>query len=545
MMKKYNRPVLYLAMIFFVFAAMLSASTIKPTARFAFQKNAYQQREPIEIIDSSQSPDGKRITQREWMTVINKKKKTSSNINTLLKDVPPGSYEVFLRVKNQGGIWSEWTSRKVQITKSKAIEVNTFKIEKPLYAIGEKLTFIYQYDNPNELKIKSQKWTYRNLAGGSKIAGKPKYFMRPGKYEISMQIQDEWGNWSKVKTCTLQVNTEKIERNGYYLFVKGRQGDLLEGYIDKDYNTLETLKNVEVLDKPGTLIVSNSPERVSTSGVLYKDTVEGSGKLLVHHQNAAPVGKKLVVVATAGGNKEVNLAVSNNTIKGPSKNILGTGQAALRDYFKGSGVRNYVLKPGVPTAIYDSGSVRMWKREEVVSGMLDYVSDGSVTFTVAMLDHQSPLGNINQLSPLKKDIHIRGTFSVIEKCYTVDTTQMTEPSKLVIGSTEGEWVTGKDALTGETVRNVGNYGVAVYIHVKNKENMGIILNARGGAYQGAIKWRNGVVFDSPREEVLSSKTIATLVGMIKANESNEFVYMLPNGSAAPVLFGFIPERYWK
>ncbi|WP_070000285.1 hypothetical protein [Cellulosilyticum sp. I15G10I2] len=544
-MKRHKQLTLGMILLIFIFATTLFAVEVKPVAQFEFTKKEYQQKEPIEIIDTSYVGQGKKIVQKEWMVVINKKPKKGSNLSTLLNNIAPGQYEVALRVKSQEGKWSEQVSRKLTIIKNKPITITTFKMDKPMYAIGEKLGFIYAYDNPNELKIRSQKWTYKNLSTGAKIAGKPKYLTRTGKYEVSVQIQDEWGVWSAPKVCIVQVGTEKIERDGYYLFTKGKQGDLLEGYIDKDYNTFDNITNVTVTDKPGTLIVSNSPERILSSGILYKDTVSGQGRLLVHHQNAINVNKKLIIIATTHEDRDIKLSIANQSIKGPHKDILGMGQAALRDYFKGTSKKEYVIKAGQMVCIYDSALQKDWKKEDVISGLLDFESDGAVTFTVAALDYNSSLDNLSKLGVLKKDQHIRGTFDITERYYTIDATHISNPSKLVIGSQKEEWVTGKDALTGETVKNMGNYGVSVFVEIKNHEDMGIILNARGGAYRGAIKWHNGRVFDSPTEEVLSSKKIATLVGMVKANTPNQFVYMLPNGSSAPVLFGFVPQRFWK
>lgn len=543
-MKKYNRLILGLVISFLMMATLLSAAPIKPIAYFEFEKSEYQQNEPIEALDTSYSENGKKITQREWMLVANQKKRTGSNVSVLLKNLEPGNYEVFLRVKDQSGIWSEWSSRKLKIKKSQPITVTTFKVEKAFYAIGEKVEYSYTYNNPNELKVRSQKWTYKNLVTGLKVAGKPKYFKKSGKYEISMQVQDEWGNWSPPKTCIVQIGTQTIERNGTYLFTKGKQGDLLEGYIDKDYHTFDLAKNIETQDVKGKLIVSNSPERIENSGILYRDTMQGKTRLLVHHQNALPLNKKLVVAVKSNEDREVRIQTFNQAIRGPHKDILGTGQMALREYLQGKNKKEYTLRPGEVLYIYDSTSAGSWLKEEVISGMMDLESDGEVTLTVAAMDYNSPIKNLSGLQVLKRNGHIRGTFDVIERYYRIDLSQIDKPTKFVAGGSGEEWVTGTDALTGEMVKNIGNYGVSAFIQIENEEDMGIILNARGGGYQGSIKWSNGRVFDVPREEILSDKKIATLVGVVKAHEANQFVYMLPNGSAAPVLFGFIPKRMW-
>lgn len=532
--------------ICFAIPIFLYASEEKPIADFNFEKSSYQLGEKIKVEETSSSKSGNKMTQREWMAIINGKRKTASNLTTLLKGIKPGDIEVFLRVKDEKGLWSDWTSRKIEIKPVQTIKITSFKTERTTYAIGEKLQFIWDYDNPNELGIKSQRWRYKNITvDGNSISGKPRYFKNAGTYEVSLELQDEWGNWSNKASCIIKVSHEQITRNGEYLFTKGKQGDLLDGYMDKDYNTFETLKNLETTDKPGTLIISNSPESVSSSGILYRDTSEGEGRLVVHHLNNTSVSKKLMVIVSTPENRPIQLTIKNAAIQGPHKNILKTGQIAVREYFKGKPEKGYTIKPGELISIYDSSKEKSWENGEVVSGTVDFKSDGPIIWTVISMDEESTLENISKLRVLEKDIHIRGTFDVIERQYQVDLKDLKNPGKIVIGGEEKEWLVGKDALTGEVVRNRGNYGLPIKTYLKTLEDMGVIINARGGSYLGAIKWNKEKVFDVPSEEILSNKKLAALIGRVKANTSVEWDYMLPNGSSAPILFGFIPKHLWS
>lgn len=544
-MKNYKKLIIGLAVLYII-PVVLWAASEKPIAQFTFEKTKYQQSESIKAIDTSYTINGSKITQREWMISVDGKRKKGNHLPTLLKDVKAGTQEVFLHVKDASGIWSDWVSQKIVIEGLKVIKITNFKVEKNMYAKGEKLEFIVDYENPNDLAIRSQRWRYKNLTtGGSTISSKPKYFSRAGTYEVSLELQDEWGNWSNKAVCKVQVGNEQIERTGEYLFKKGKQGDLLDGYIDKDYNTFDELTDVTSKDIPGTLIMSNSPENVQGSGILYKDTTEGKGILLVHHQNNTAYDKKLMIFAETVEKQPVHLEISNEAIKGPSTNILKTGQISVSEYFKGKSQKEYVLKTGKMTCIYDSSVQGDWKTGQIVSGLLDFNTDGKVTFTIVVMDKASQMSNLPKLSVLKKDVHIRGTFDVIQREYTVNITDLANPAKLVVGREEAEWLVGKDALTGEIVKNKGNYGLPIVIKVKSKEDMGIIINARGGNYLGAIKWNGKKTFDVPREDILNAQKLAALIGTAKANEVNEFLYMLPNGSSAPVLFGFVPEHLWK
>ena len=545
-MKNNKIVVIFIVMLIGIFPLLISGEVQKPVAQFVFTKSAYQLGEPIEVNEASYSPTGLKITKKEWKTTINGKERTSSYVKSLMSNAKEGEYTVSLRVKDSSGTWSDTISKKVKIVSPTPLIIKNFATEKSTYAIGEKIQFIWDYDNPNDINIKSQRWRYKNLTtNGSLVSGKPTYFKKAGKYEITLEMQDEWGNWSNKKTCHVTIGEEEVTRNGEYLVNKGRQGDLIAGYIDKDYNTFEEISNVKVQDTPGTLIMSNSPESVPSSGILYADTVIGEGIMTVHHKNATDLSKKLVILATSKEKEEITLTISNDALLGPHGNILKTGQSSVNEYFKGSASKNYVLKPGETVCIYDSQTKKSWQNGEIISGLFDFNSTGKVTLTVAVLDEKSALSNVSKLQVLPRSVHVRGTFDVIERKYIVDVSGLKNPGKLVIGREQEEWLLGVDALTGESVRNQGNYGLPISIEVKNTEDMGVILNARGGAYQGAIKWNGSKVFNVPNEDILSSNKLAALVGKISANKGANILYTLPNGSSAPVLFGFIPSLLWK
>ena len=518
----------------------------KPIARFYFEKTSYQENEPISAIDESYSPVGKEIVKREWKIILNGKEKKSSNLTSLLSNVKVGQVTVYLRVRDKSGIWSEWTSRNIIIKKAEPFTITSFKSEQTTYGIGEKLQLTYTYNNPNDLDIKSQRWRYRNLStNGRLVSSKPRYFKKTGLYEITLELQDEWGNWSNKVTCKVNISNEVIDRNGYYLFEKGKQGDLIDGYVDKDYNSFTEANIVSVVDMPGTLIMSNSPESLYSSGILYKETSTGVGRLLVHHQNRTQYAKKLLVLVTNPGQENVTLKISNKAIAGPNRHILQTGQKAVTAYLNGTAAQNYTIKPGETICLYDSSNIKSWKAEEVVSGTLDFDSSGTINWQVVAMDEKSGLDNLSKLKVLDRDVHNRGTFNVIERQYVLDLNNIQEATKLVLGREKEEWLEGTDALTGDTMWNKGNYGLPIKIVIQNNEDMGIIANARGGNILGTLKWNKSKIFNIPNEGILNSQTVAALVGTVQANTENEIVYMLPNGSSAPILFGFIPKSQWK
>ena len=544
-MRRYTK-ILVICLVLLFIPLYCFAEGQKPVAAFTFTKQSFQQSEIPKVNDNSIGVNGSEITKYEWTTVISGKKRSSSTLKMLFKNVPQGEYKVFLKVKDSNGTWSEPVWQKVRIIADKPIVLTGFSSVKKSYGIGEKLDLKYTYDNPNDLEITGQRWRYKNITtGGSNISGKPKYFKNEGLYEVSLELQDEWGNWSNKLSCQIKVTSEVIERNGYYLFEKGRAGDLIEGYVDKDYNTFEPADIVSMTDREGTLLMSNSPETIYSSGILYQDTVSGNGRLILHHSNGTEQAKKLLVTVTNPGNSEAVLTVSNEAIKGPGRHCLQLGQYAVIGYLNGTSSKTYKIAPGKTVCIYSSATSGSWQNGGVVTGTLDFNCDQKLTYKVAALDEKSVMENISKLSILPRDTHDRGTFNVIERQYTVDLSNITELKKLVIGREKEEWIKGIDATSGEVIQDRGNYGVPIKIKVINTEDIGVVINARGGGYMGAVKWKDNKVLKIPGEEVLKEQKVAALVGCMKQGEENEMVYMLPNGSSAPILFGFIPKSTWK
>lgn len=545
-MKKLFLSSLLTFILFITLSSRAYAQTSQPIAKFTFDKQSYQQSETITFSDQSYSPEGLEITRHEWKIVTNGKEKTSASINMLLKNAKVGPVIVYMRVKDSAGNWSKWTYGKMTIVEDIPFTITSFKPRKNIYKIGEKLQLDYTYTNINDLLIKGQRWRYKNLTtGGHTISSKPKYFKKEGVYEVSLELCDEWGNWSNKVTCQVTVSNAVVDRTGHYLFEQGEMGDLIDGYIDYDYNEFKNSTIVSMTDVPGTLIMSNSPESVPSSGILYQDTVSGIGRLLVHHRNDTEYHKKLMIFVSTPDTMPATLTLSNQAIIGPSKHVLQAGREAVSQYLKGSLPQSYTIKPNEKICIYDSKAKGSWQNGMTISGTVDFNAVGHVTFQVVVMDEWSTIENVSKLKALPRDVHNRGTFDTIERQYVLDLSGLKESAKLVLGKEQSEWLKGVDALTGDEIYNKGNYGLPIQIKVKVDQDVGVIANARGGNILGALKWNQSKIFNLPNEDVLSSKTVAALVGLMKPNAVNEITYMLPNGSSAPILFGFIPKNEWK
>ena len=291
--------------------------------------------------------------------------------------------------------------------------------------------------------------------------------------------------------------------------------------------------------------MSDSPEEVECQGILYRDKINGNGRILIHHinriQNMTET-QRLALIVENPTEEPITIKLLNKSIKWPATDILRVGQLTLSEYLSGTvPTETITLEPGERKYIYDKN----WSYNTCISGHIDVETDGDATFIVASLGKTHTLQDLDNLIYYPADgVHFSGTYGVVGINYELEL-DGSEPEKLVLGKKDsGEWVVGYDERTNTIVENTGNFGVSYYITVTAKEDTGVILNNRGGTFQGAIKW-NDTVYNMPGKGTFSGTTTkAVVMGVIKKGETVTIEYLLPNGSAAPTLIGFIPKSAW-
>lgn len=526
------------------------ATNRAPVADFTFSQDSYVAGQIVESIDTSYDEDGDLIVEKEWMINNNPKLKTAK-LETMFKTPTAGFYTISLRVKDIKGAWSEWYTKEIWIQPNEKPVVTSLETSKEAYAGGEELAFTYTYENEEWEAIKSERWTYRHISEpeSKAVVDKPKYIFDEGQYIITLQLEDAYGNLGDKKEVLVNITSESRISEYEYRFKNGTIGDVIDNFKNFNYQQYKEIMATSTIMGDGTLIMSDSPELVKANGILYKETAEGQGRLMFHHINDfadeenAIEAKKLVIIAENTTDKPVTLVIRNKSIKGPSSDILYVGQQALYEYFQSSQRNEYELKPGEKIYLHDSSN-KKWNRGDCISGQMDFYTTGQVTFTFAALGKDAQMEDVLGLPTLDLDIHPRGTFYSTDIYHTV-VLEDTEPVKLVIGKGSDEWLIGKDGITGEERLNRGNFGVIYHIKVTAMEDTGVILNPRGGIFRGAVRWNETSSYLAPAKGYFSGNSSkAVMIGVIKKGETKVIEYVLPNGSAAPVLIGFIPESSW-
>ena len=522
----------------------------RPIAKFNFSQATYIAGQTVATTSSSYDPDGHKLVAQEWEVIKEGSTVTNKELSYIFKKPSAGIYTIGLRVKDQYGLWSEWTYKELTILPNEAPKITYLGTERNTYAQGEKIKYQYFYDNESWEGITNEKWTYRQAEEETSkaILGRPDALFKEGTYIITLQIDDEYGNRSEIYETTVYITKQVLEKELSYRFTQGSIGDIIDNYQEFNYRDYEDAEIIYQSTVAGRMLMSDSPEEVSREGILYRDVINGKGRILMHHinrfSNASVVGgdKRLVIVAENTSTTPVTLTLSNKVIKGPVTDVLYAGQKLLYDYLVGSEDEVMVLQPGERRYIYDSGT--KWQQETCISGLMDVSTTGEIAFTMAAVSAGNTINNMSSMELLLQAVHPRGTFSEVAINYTLNL-DGTKPTKLLIGTGEEEWVKGYDALTNEPAQNKGNYGVSYYITMTAEEDMGIILNPRANVFRGAIEWKGIGVYNIPTVGAIFNNTAKAIsLGTIKAGETKTFEYMLPNGSAAPVLIGFIPKSYW-
>jgi len=522
----------------------------KPIAQFSFDQVEYTAGQTVRAIDESFHEDDTPLTNKLWMVNFNEKQ-TNSRLENMFSKPVAGTYSVSLKVQDGKGIWSEWATRQIVVKSNQKPIITTFHTEMESYAGGEVIDFIHTYDNEPWENIKVERWTYRQEwePVNKVVVDKPKHIFHEGRYIVTLQLQDDYGNWSDAKETVVTINQESKQSELEYKFANGQAGDAVDNFDNFNFQSYKAITPSEADFGNGILFMSNSPETVKQNGILYRDMVEGKGRILFHHTNSfteeenQKESKRIVLVAENPTNEPVSFSISNKVLKGPSNDILFVGQQLLYDYLKGTETNQYSLSPGEKIYIYDSGN-KKWDRGQLVSGQMNFNTSGKIKLTIACLGKNTNINDIVQLPDLQRDAHPRGTFYKMDIDYKVNL-EDTEPTKLVLGAGDHEWVNGYDAMAVKLVQNRGNYGVNYKIDITATEDMGVLLNPRGGLFRGALKWDDEEPFLAPNKGyIIGHNSKAVMLGVIKAGETRTLYYSLPNGSATPVLLVFMPKHLW-
>lgn len=486
--------------------------------------------------------------------------------------------------------------------------------------IGEAPNFNYTYDNEEGEIITDEEWSYQ-LPGDTRImTGKPRAFFQPGGYTVSLRIKDAAGNWSETFSTGVTVTDEMLMSEMAFRFSSPVYGELFENAQNFSFNLVEPGENVAFERTGPVLHLSNSPEVVTGSGILYQSDASGDFRLLYHHLNGSSEKQCLYVIAGNEGQIPVTLKTLQSGVGGPVADYMNLGQTAAIRYLSSQPSDSVTIQPGEKIIL--NPGLRPLNYQEAVTGMQDFQADGTITISVIMGPEKAPQpepvleqepekapeetpgqeqvpeqapeetpaqgvsiifsDNPQEVEPdevtgadgadsepvpvktpeelLQEKIEyllslpvlprnskqVRGIFSNADYLVDIQGNGGRE-EKIALGmETPGfdTWIEGIDPLTGETVKNVGNYGVVYHLKMSASENTGVLLNPRGSVFKGAFLGPDGNVYKAPSTSYFNGLRQAAVLGVLEAGQTDEFVYTPPSGSDTPIILTLIPEAFW-
>lgn len=435
----------------------------KPVAKFSISPSEIYAGQAVTYKTDGFSPKGLPIINERWEGK---------------KDVfdAPGKYTVKYYVQDSSGTWSDAYSLTVNVLRPNQPPVAMFVTDKEEYKMGELITYTDQ-SSDDEAIVKTE-WNNNAQA-----------FFTPGPKTISLTVTDNKGltnTYEKTIIITDQTLYTITEFN--QLFTPIGEKFSFDGSVVPTWAKV----NYTFTDQPSTLLRSNSPETVYKEGIVYKDTVVGNTRFLIHHKNNTGKRVKMYVVATNNNSATATLRTENLGFGGPTTIAQAAGKKAVERYFTtmqdDSKLTSTMLKPGESKLILTDLSKTSMKQNEIVSLLSDVYSDYPIEYNVIIIDENlDPLKVLYRLPILDRDgVHNRGTYLNATREITYSELLGEKSERLVLGDNKDDPnLTGMDPMVGVEASNSGNFGVLYKITLERvAPNTLISFNPRGGTYTG-------------------------------------------------------------
>lgn len=306
----------------------------------------------------------------------------------------------------------------------------------------------------------------------------------------------------------------------------------------------------------GRFILSDSPEDVRREGILYQDRVKGEVRLFFHHVNVMAEKKRIVAMLLNTGNQPARVEVHRYGVSRPDSDYLRAGRAIQGDYLTADRPQTLDLAAGKSMLLPSGTAIPALSPQRILTGMIDFRVDQEVRLVVAAIpEHGDPSALIplyGVVPPDPEKPHLRGSFAHSDRVLVGQRPYDPRADGAVaITLADGEvdpFQEGRDATTGQSVRNLGNYGI-VYRLLIPTSGIGRIrcyLNPRGGAFAGWAAVKAG----QERKMIgLPSKAlyfgVSTLsdfeqIAEFKAGESLWVTLSPPGASNLPVRLLLVP-----
>jgi len=409
--------------------------------------------------------------------------------------------------------------------------VAKFTFEKPSYRIGEPVKYVDLSYDPDAEGIVKYEWT-----------GNEPAFFKPGTYPVTLRVTDAKGQVSEPYTRYITIENDIYMTEFEYPLYFGEPGTFIPadwGLLWSKFMNLPEVRKNAVYGTGRKLLVSDSPELITEKGILYRDVVNGKARLYSHHVNEMVQKIQFVIMATNRTNKPVTVRTTNKGEVYPSNYAHLIGHQASVDFMLGDPIDETVVVPAGRSIVYKQ--MPDFYPGQGMNAFYDVETDGEIEFSFVAMDPVATPTSLDAFRPLDYVANVRGTFDAADIRWDIDVSNITQPSRLIIGDGESDpFVAGYDPLRREKVTNVGNYGVMYRIHALHPRKMAILILPRGGAFKGPFKI-NGNFVMVPPSGVMDAFTGVQLLARTTGKEPSLTIeFTPPAGSAFPIDLIFYP-----
>jgi hypothetical protein len=399
-----------------------------------------------------------------------------------------------LEVALNAGVSVDSLQRLLTITVSRdrltgpRLPVARFTTDKREYRIGEPVVITeYSYD-PDGMPIASLSY-----------AGREEAYFVAGLKTISLVATNRLGRASEPFSVQVRVTTEVLFSAREYAQRFTPIGKTFADNLVLSYPVI----NPNLDDFTSTLLVSDSPEEPTTSGLLLAETILGEARLVAYHTNATPGPGKVLVLVTNLESDPVSVNLRRFGETTATSIVAMLGQVSLLDFLTDTRLDTLRLEPGATAALYQSPS---FTPGHGINTMMDLETNGQVLVETYFLEDRvretlgdlrsgAALEGLRDLPVLPADAnHVRGSFPNAVRQYRVDLSGLAvgAGARLVVG--DGVFdpaLQGHDALSDRFMTLLGNFGATYKIIFENTQGVLVAFVPRGGPYAGAVRINGG------------------------------------------------------
>lgn len=421
----------------------------------------------------------------------------------------------------------------VVLTQENSSPIAKFTVDRSTYRLGERIKYIDLSYDPDGDGIATYNWKNAREA-----------FFVPGKHEVTLQVTDSKNNTSQLYRKTITVVNEVWMTPLEFAMNEAKIRTLYKFTTPTERATLVQATKLPMTATPQTnrkLLVSDSPENVREYGVLYRDTVNGLGRLYANHINETQQRLQLAIVATNYGTVPITIKTTRQGEVYPSTFVNLIGHQATVDFMLDDVHKDDVIV-GVGQSVAYTVMPDFFPGQGV-NLIYDIETTGELTFDfVAMLPGDG-FDGVRNYPTLPYDNHVRGSFQTSTVDWIVDGGNATQIRAITIGDNQyDQFVRGYDPLRGQEVPNYGNYGVVYNIRVMNPGKVTVALLARGGPFKGPFVINQEMILAPSSGVVTPLDGIFLLTRTTGLEPYVDIQFSPPAGSAFPVDVLLYPLR---